>query len=90
MVNLRYFDFFIMIVITLSSIALACEDPVDEKSIKNEILNNFDFAFTGVFAIEMILKVIIIFFNTLYICNIILFFIFCPYFVELYIYIQMV
>ncbi|XP_071552669.1 voltage-dependent calcium channel type A subunit alpha-1 isoform X2 [Panulirus ornatus] len=57
-VNLRYFDFFIMIVITLSSIALASEDPVREDSYWNKILNYFDYAFTGVFAIEMILKVI--------------------------------
>ncbi|XP_044001489.1 voltage-dependent calcium channel type A subunit alpha-1 isoform X8 [Aphidius gifuensis] len=57
-VNLRYFDFFIMVVISLSSIALATEDPVDEHSPRNTILNYFDYAFTGVFAIEMILKVI--------------------------------
>ncbi|XP_042869768.1 voltage-dependent calcium channel type A subunit alpha-1-like isoform X12 [Penaeus japonicus] len=57
-VNLRYFDVFIMIVITLSSIALASEDPVREDSDWNAILNYFDYAFTGVFAIEMILKVI--------------------------------
>ncbi|GJQ73114.1 hypothetical protein Trydic_g1743 [Trypoxylus dichotomus] len=57
-VNLRYFDFFIMIVICLSSIALACENPVIEKTTANEILNNFDYAFTGVFAIEMLLKII--------------------------------
>ncbi|KAK9709140.1 Ion transport protein [Popillia japonica] len=57
-VNLRYFDFFIMIVICLSSIALACENPVDENSPSNKILNNFDYAFTGVFAIEMFLKII--------------------------------
>lgn len=46
-----------MIVITLSSIALACEDPVEENSLKNNILNKFDYAFTGVFTVEMILKV---------------------------------
>ncbi|XP_063983728.1 voltage-dependent calcium channel type A subunit alpha-1 isoform X7 [Diachasmimorpha longicaudata] len=57
-VNLRYFDFFIMVVISLSSIALATEDPVDEHSKRNTVLNYFDYAFTGVFAIEMILKVI--------------------------------
>ncbi|XP_042203570.1 voltage-dependent calcium channel type A subunit alpha-1-like isoform X7 [Homarus americanus] len=57
-VNLRYFDFFIMIVIILSSFALASEDPVREDSEWNEFLNYFDYAFTGVFAIEMILKVI--------------------------------
>ncbi|XP_046610496.1 voltage-dependent calcium channel type A subunit alpha-1 isoform X6 [Neodiprion virginianus] len=57
-VNLRYFDFFIMIVIILSSVALAAEDPVTEGSTRNYVLNCFDHAFTGVFAIEMILKII--------------------------------
>ncbi|XP_056643338.1 voltage-dependent calcium channel type A subunit alpha-1 isoform X6 [Diorhabda sublineata] len=57
-VNLRYFDFFIMIVICLSSIALACEDPVDENAFRNVILDKFDYAFTSVFAVEMLLKVI--------------------------------
>ncbi|CAD5123102.1 DgyrCDS11476 [Dimorphilus gyrociliatus] len=55
-VNLRYFDLFIMIVICASSIALAAEDPVDEKSYRNKILNYFDYVFTGVFTVEMILK----------------------------------
>lgn len=31
-VNLRYFDFFIMVVICMSSAALAAEDPVLEDS----------------------------------------------------------
>ncbi|XP_031638629.1 voltage-dependent calcium channel type A subunit alpha-1 isoform X8 [Contarinia nasturtii] len=57
-VNLRYFDFFIMLIITMSSIALAAEDPVDENSYRNEVLNYFDYAFTGVFTIEMLLKII--------------------------------
>lgn len=57
-VNLRYFDFFIMLIITMSSIALAAEDPVDETSYRNEILNYFDYAFTGVFTIEMLLKIV--------------------------------
>lgn len=56
--NLRYFDFFIMVVISLSSIALAAEDPVCESSYRNDVLNHLDHAFTGVFAIEMILKII--------------------------------
>lgn len=55
---MRYFDFFIMIVICLSSIALAMEDPVQEKSTRNDILNQFDYAFTGVFAVEMLLKIV--------------------------------
>ena len=56
-VNLRYFDLFIMIVICASSVALAAEDPVRENSERNNILNYFDYVFTGVFTIEMILKV---------------------------------
>ena len=46
-----------MIVICLSSIALAAEDPVNEKSTRNLILNYFDYAFTGVFTVELLLKV---------------------------------
>ncbi|OON23829.1 transporter, cation channel family protein, partial [Opisthorchis viverrini] len=57
-VNLRYFDLFIMIVICASSIALAAEDPVWEHSSRNAILEHFDYAFTGVFTIELVLKVI--------------------------------
>ena len=57
MVNLRYFDLFIMIVICASSIALAAEDPVKENSKRNTILNYFDNVFTCVFMVEMLLKV---------------------------------
>lgn len=76
--NMRYFDAFIMVIITLSSIALAAEDPVDESAPINSILSTFsvsislcallivhficivyfDYAFTGVFTVEMILKVV--------------------------------
>ena len=56
-VNLRYFDLFIMIVICASSIALATEEPVREGAFRNIILNYFDYVFTAVFTIEMILKV---------------------------------
>lgn len=45
-------------IITCSSIALAAEDPVDEHSSTNKFLNYLDYAFTGVFTIEMLLKVI--------------------------------
>ncbi|GIY88801.1 voltage-dependent calcium channel type A subunit alpha-1 [Caerostris darwini] len=57
-VNMRYFDLFIMIIISLSSISLAAEDPVFEDSYSNKILNYFDYAFTGVFTVEMVLKVV--------------------------------
>ena len=46
-----------MIVICASSIALAAEDPVTEDSYSNKILNYFDYVFTGVFTVEMTLKV---------------------------------
>ncbi|KAG5329127.1 CAC1A protein, partial [Acromyrmex charruanus] len=57
-VNFRYFDFFIMLVILLSSIALAAEDPVVQDAPRNKILSYFDYAFTGVFTVEMVLKII--------------------------------
>lgn len=57
-VNLKYFDFFIMLIITMSSIALAAEDPIEENSDRNTYLNYLDYAFTLVFTIEMLLKVI--------------------------------
>ncbi|XP_063223249.1 voltage-dependent calcium channel type A subunit alpha-1 [Bacillus rossius redtenbacheri] len=57
-VNMKYFDFFIMVVISLSSIALAAEDPVQEESPRNTVLMYFDYAFTGVFTVEMILKIL--------------------------------
>ncbi len=56
-VTYKYFDLFIMLVISASSIALATEDPVDENSERNKILNYFDYGFTAVFTVEMTLKV---------------------------------
>uniref|UniRef100_A0A8D9A9K3 Voltage-dependent L-type calcium channel subunit alpha n=1 Tax=Cacopsylla melanoneura TaxID=428564 RepID=A0A8D9A9K3_9HEMI len=57
-VNMKYFDFIIMGVISMSSVALAAEDPVDEKASQNDFLNNLDYAFTVVFTMEMVLKVL--------------------------------
>lgn len=57
-VNLKYFDFFIMVNIGLSSIALAAEDPVNEHSTTNLYLDKIDHVFTAVFAVEMFLKII--------------------------------
>lgn len=57
-VNLPYFDAFIMVVIALSSGALAAEDPVNETSIRNVWLNKIDHVFTFIFTIEMLLKII--------------------------------
>ncbi|CAF3829900.1 unnamed protein product [Rotaria sp. Silwood1] len=57
-VTLRYFDLLIMIVICLSSISLAAEDPVHESSTRNLVLNYLDYAFTGVFTVELLLKIV--------------------------------
>ncbi|CAM4922480.1 unnamed protein product [Rotaria socialis] len=57
-VTLRYFDLLIMIVICMSSISLAAEDPVHENSTRNLVLNYLDYAFTGVFTVELLLKIV--------------------------------
>lgn len=56
-VNLRYFDLFIMIVICVSSFALVIEELVNEDVFRNKILNYFDYVFIIVFIVEMIFKV---------------------------------
>ncbi|RZB38954.1 Ion trans domain containing protein, partial [Asbolus verrucosus] len=43
---------------TNPSMALAAEDPVNEDSSRNLILDRLDYAFTGVFAVEMFLKIV--------------------------------
>ncbi|KAM9325782.1 voltage-dependent R-type calcium channel subunit alpha-1E [Gastrophryne carolinensis] len=57
-VNLRYFEMSILLVIAASSIALAAEDPVTTNSDHNKVLRYFDYVFTGVFTFEMIIKMI--------------------------------
>ncbi|XP_062411314.1 voltage-dependent R-type calcium channel subunit alpha-1E [Sardina pilchardus] len=57
-VNLRYFEMSILLVIAASSIALAAEDPVATDSDWNKVLRYFDYVFTGVFTFEMIIKMI--------------------------------
>lgn len=49
-----------MIIIILSSVALAAEDPINDNSEWNHYLDVVDNVFTVIFAIEMILKVILI------------------------------
>ncbi|KAF7662009.1 hypothetical protein LDENG_00249350, partial [Lucifuga dentata] len=48
-VNLRYFEMCILMVITMSSIALAAEDPVQANAPRNNVLKYLDYVFTGVF-----------------------------------------
>ncbi|KAI1882504.1 hypothetical protein AGOR_G00251440 [Albula goreensis] len=57
-VNLRYFEMCILTVITMSSIALAAEDPVQASSPRNDVLKYLDYIFTGVFTFEMVIKMI--------------------------------
>ncbi|XP_056303118.1 voltage-dependent N-type calcium channel subunit alpha-1B [Danio aesculapii] len=57
-VNLRYFEMCILTVITMSSIALAAEDPVQAHAPRNDVLKYLDYVFTGVFTFEMVIKMI--------------------------------
>ncbi|XP_074218951.1 voltage-dependent N-type calcium channel subunit alpha-1B isoform X5 [Camelus bactrianus] len=57
-VTMRYFEMVILVVIALSSIALAAEDPVQSDSPRNNALKYMDYIFTGVFTFEMVIKMI--------------------------------
>ncbi|XP_036272880.2 voltage-dependent N-type calcium channel subunit alpha-1B [Pipistrellus kuhlii] len=57
-VTMRYFEMVILVVIALSSIALAAEDPVRADSPRNNVLKYMDYIFTGVFTFEMVIKMI--------------------------------
>ncbi|XP_051974116.1 voltage-dependent L-type calcium channel subunit alpha-1C-like isoform X2 [Xyrauchen texanus] len=55
-VNHNIFTNLILFFILLSSISLAAEDPVKNDSFRNQILGCADYVFTGIFTIEIILK----------------------------------
>ncbi|XP_029103131.1 voltage-dependent L-type calcium channel subunit alpha-1C isoform X3 [Scleropages formosus] len=55
-VNHNIFTNLILFFILLSSISLAAEDPVKNDSFRNKILGYADYVFTGLFTIEIILK----------------------------------
>ncbi|KAM7367119.1 hypothetical protein PAMP_015043 [Pampus punctatissimus] len=55
-VNHNIFTNLILFFILLSSISLAAEDPVKSDSFRNQILSYADHVFTGLFTIEIILK----------------------------------
>ncbi|XP_047135700.1 voltage-dependent calcium channel type A subunit alpha-1 isoform X1 [Hydra vulgaris] len=57
-VNLRYFDHFMIAVIILSSAALAVEDPIDRYNEINSVLVYCDYVFTIIFGLEIFLKII--------------------------------
>ncbi|XP_065811379.1 calcium channel, voltage-dependent, P/Q type, alpha 1A subunit, b isoform X10 [Labrus bergylta] len=58
--TLKYFEFSILSVIAMSSIALAAEDPVWPESPRNNVLRYFDYVFTGVFTFEMLIKMVVL------------------------------
>ncbi|XP_036058116.1 voltage-dependent L-type calcium channel subunit alpha-1S [Onychomys torridus] len=55
-VNATWFTNFILLFILLSSAALAAEDPIRAESMRNQILEYFDYVFTAVFTVEIVLK----------------------------------
>lgn len=57
-INHRYFSNIVLVCILISSAMLAAEDPIEEKSYRNLILNYFDVFFTTIFTIEIALKTI--------------------------------
>uniref|UniRef100_A0A7N8WKW8 Voltage-dependent L-type calcium channel subunit alpha n=1 Tax=Mastacembelus armatus TaxID=205130 RepID=A0A7N8WKW8_9TELE len=69
-VNHNIFTNLILFFILLSSISLAAEDPVKNDSFRNQILGYADHVFTGLFTIEIILKVVFRFpgVNLMYMC----------------------
>ncbi|ODM95155.1 Voltage-dependent calcium channel type D subunit alpha-1 [Orchesella cincta] len=57
-VNHTMFGNVILVCILISSAMLACEDPLNDGSERNMILNKFDYFFTTIFTIEICLKMI--------------------------------
>ena len=54
------FDYFILVTIAASTVALAAEDPVDSKSYRTIVFSYYDYCFTAIFTIELILKIIVL------------------------------
>lgn len=52
------FDNFILACILISSLLLALEDPVNPDSRRNDILTYFDYVFTSIFTLEMLMKIL--------------------------------
>lgn len=53
-----YFVNTVLIMICVSSLLLAAEDPLDNDKKRNNILNYFDYIFTGIFTVEIMIKLI--------------------------------
>ncbi|XP_057675520.1 voltage-dependent L-type calcium channel subunit alpha-1D isoform X2 [Corythoichthys intestinalis] len=58
LINHQIFTNLILIFIMLSSVSLAAEDPIRNFSARNIILGYFDYAFTAIFTVEILLKIL--------------------------------
>uniref|UniRef100_A0A8C7T394 Voltage-dependent L-type calcium channel subunit alpha n=1 Tax=Oncorhynchus mykiss TaxID=8022 RepID=A0A8C7T394_ONCMY len=58
LINHHIFTNLILVFIMLSSVSLAAEDPIRNFSARNIILGYFDYAFTAIFTVEILLKVL--------------------------------
>ncbi|XP_073732357.1 calcium channel, voltage-dependent, L type, alpha 1D subunit, a isoform X9 [Misgurnus anguillicaudatus] len=58
LINHHIFTNLILVFIMLSSASLAAEDPIRNFSFRNIILGYFDYAFTAIFTVEIMLKVL--------------------------------
>uniref|UniRef100_A0A669QL27 Voltage-dependent L-type calcium channel subunit alpha n=1 Tax=Phasianus colchicus TaxID=9054 RepID=A0A669QL27_PHACC len=56
LIHHHVFTNLILVFIILSSVSLAAEDPVRAHSPRNHILGYFDYAFTSIFTVEILLK----------------------------------
>uniref|UniRef100_A0A8B9LE75 Voltage-dependent L-type calcium channel subunit alpha n=1 Tax=Astyanax mexicanus TaxID=7994 RepID=A0A8B9LE75_ASTMX len=56
LINHQIFTNLILVFIMLSSVSLAAEDPIRSYSARNIILGYFDYAFTAIFTVEILLK----------------------------------
>ncbi|XP_034293021.1 voltage-dependent L-type calcium channel subunit alpha-1D isoform X13 [Pantherophis guttatus] len=56
LINHHIFTNLILVFIMLSSASLAAEDPIRSHSFRNNILGYFDYAFTAIFTVEILLK----------------------------------
>ncbi|KAF7240095.1 Voltage-dependent L-type calcium channel subunit alpha-1F, partial [Varanus komodoensis] len=56
LIHHHIFTNLILVFIILSSISLAAEDPIRAHSFRNNILGYFDYAFTSIFTVEILLK----------------------------------
>ncbi|XP_037677401.1 voltage-dependent L-type calcium channel subunit alpha-1F [Choloepus didactylus] len=56
LIHHHVFTNLILVFIILSSVSLAAEDPIRAHSFRNHILGYFDYAFTSIFTVEILLK----------------------------------